>query len=186
MLGVYTSIIVLEDKVEQQTRFGLTPQEWAYRIRNLYIELLWWLRQLRIYLQSRRPGFDPWVGKIPQGREWLPTPVFLPEEFHGQRSVAGYSPWVHKELDLTEWLTVHSTKVCSRASHKETAAKGLIQHCGSMIYQESTLLPDMSLSKLGELAMGREARHAAVPGVAKSRTRLSDWTGLNVTRANSQ
>ena len=35
---------------------------------------------------------SPWVGKIPWRREWLPTPVFLPEEFHGQRSLAGYSP----------------------------------------------------------------------------------------------
>jgi len=33
-----------------------------------------------------------WVGKIPWRREWLPIPVFLPGEFHGQRSLAGYSP----------------------------------------------------------------------------------------------
>ena len=39
------------------------------------------------------PGFCPWIGKIPWRREWLPTPVFLPGEFHGQRSLAGYSPW---------------------------------------------------------------------------------------------
>ena len=37
--------------------------------------------------------FNPWVGKIPWRREWLPTPVFLPGEFHGQTSLAGYSPW---------------------------------------------------------------------------------------------
>ena len=36
---------------------------------------------------------DPWVRKIPWRREWLPTPVLLPGEFHGQRSLAGYSPW---------------------------------------------------------------------------------------------
>ena len=35
-------------------------------------------------------GFDPWVRKIPWRREWLPTPVFLPEEFYGQRSLEGY------------------------------------------------------------------------------------------------
>ena len=35
-------------------------------------------------------------------REWLLTPVFLPEEFYGQRSLAGYSPWGHKESDVTE------------------------------------------------------------------------------------
>ena len=38
----------------------------------------------------RRPGFDPWVRKIPWRREWQPTPVFLPEESHGQRSLVGY------------------------------------------------------------------------------------------------
>ena len=41
--------------------------------------LPWWLRWWRICLQCRRPGFDPWVGKIPWRREWQPTPVFLPE-----------------------------------------------------------------------------------------------------------
>ena len=38
--------------------------------------------------------------------EWQPTPVFLPGEFHGQRSLAGYSPWGHKESDRTERLTL--------------------------------------------------------------------------------
>ena len=49
-------------------------------------------------------GFDPWVGKMPRRREWLPTPSFLPGEFHGQRSLAGYSPQHHNELDMTERL----------------------------------------------------------------------------------
>ena len=39
-----------------------------------------------------RPGFDPYVGKIPWRREWPPTPVFLPGKFHEQRSLVGYSP----------------------------------------------------------------------------------------------
>ena len=46
--------------------------------------------------------FDPRVGKIPWRKEWLPTPVFLPREFDGQRSLAGYSPCGHKESDMTE------------------------------------------------------------------------------------
>ena len=37
-----------------------------------------------------RCGFDPWLGKIPWGRERLPTPVFWPGEIHGQRNLAGY------------------------------------------------------------------------------------------------
>ena len=48
--------------------------------------------------------FNPWVGKIPWRRKWQPTPVFLPGEFHGQRSLVGYSPWGHKELDTTQQL----------------------------------------------------------------------------------
>jgi len=42
--------------------------------------------------QCRRCRFDPWVGKIPLRKAWLSTPVLLPGEFHGQRSLAGYSP----------------------------------------------------------------------------------------------
>ena len=47
-------------------------------------------------------GFDTWVGKIPWTREWLSTPVFLPGELYGQRSLVSCSPWGHKELDTTE------------------------------------------------------------------------------------
>ena len=60
----------------------------------------------RICPQSGRPGFHPWVRKIPWRREWQPAPVFLPRKFHGQRSQAGYSPWGHKESDITEQLTL--------------------------------------------------------------------------------
>ena len=53
-------------------------------------------------LQCRRPGFDPWVGKIPWRRTLRAIPGFLLGEFHGQRSLEGYSPWGRKELDKTE------------------------------------------------------------------------------------
>ena len=42
------------------------------------------------------------MGKIPWRRKWQLTPVFFPEESHGQRSLAGYSPWGLKELETTE------------------------------------------------------------------------------------
>ena len=60
---------------------------------------LWWLRMERICLQCGRPGFDPWVGKIPWRRAWQPTLVFLPGESHGQSSLEGYNPWDRKESD---------------------------------------------------------------------------------------
>ena len=46
----------------------------------------------RIRLQCERPGFDPWVGKIPWRRKLQPTPVSLPGKSHGQRTLVGYSP----------------------------------------------------------------------------------------------
>ena len=44
------------------------------------------------------PGFDSWVGKTPWRRKWQPTLVFLPGEFHGQRSMVGYSSWYDEKL----------------------------------------------------------------------------------------
>ena len=44
----------------------------------------------------------PWVGKIHWRRQWQPTLVFLPKEFHGQRRLAGYSPWGRKESETTK------------------------------------------------------------------------------------
>ena len=52
--------------------------------------------------EDLRPGFYPWVEKIPWRRAWQPTPVFLPGESHGQRSLVGYSPWGRTELDMAE------------------------------------------------------------------------------------
>ena len=52
--------------------------------------------------QCRRHRFYPWVGKSLCSKKWQPTPVFLPGESHGQRSLVGYSPWGHTESDMTE------------------------------------------------------------------------------------
>ena len=58
---------------------------------------------------------ETWIPPLgledPLEREWQPTPVFLPGEFHEQRSLAGYSPWGCKELDMTERLTHFYSKV---------------------------------------------------------------------------
>ena len=57
--------------------------------------------------RHKRHRFEPWVRKIPWRRKWQPTPVFLPGESHGQRSLAGYRPWGHKESgqDSTAHIT---------------------------------------------------------------------------------
>ena len=66
-----------------------------------------------MWLASRRCMMDYWKTKhlilifnhAPWRRAWQPTSVFLPGEFHGQISLAGYSSWDHTESDTTEWLT---------------------------------------------------------------------------------
>ena len=73
------------------------------KIINLYATLT---ASLVAQLVKNRPairelGFDPWVGKIPWRRERLSTPVFWPGEFH-----VLYSPWGHKESDMTEQLSL--------------------------------------------------------------------------------
>ena len=52
--------------------------------------------------RCKRHGFSPWAGKIPWRRKWPPTPVFLPGESHGQRSLEGCSPRGRREVDRTE------------------------------------------------------------------------------------
>ena len=70
--------------------------------------------------QCRRCGFDPWVRKIPRGRACNPTSVSLLGESCGQRSLAGYSPWSHKEPDRTEQLSTHAR---THHSHGMKAAR---------------------------------------------------------------
>ena len=55
--------------------------------------------------QWERPGLDPCLGKIPWSRKWQPTPVFLPGESCGQRSLVGYSPLGRREWDTAEQLS---------------------------------------------------------------------------------
>ena len=87
--------------------------------------------------KSRRHWFSPWVRKIPWRRKWQPTAVFLPRKSHGQRSLAGYSPWGHKrvgynlatkytqqspmvpkELAGVTWPVCCALKGCSRDSRR--------------------------------------------------------------------
>ena len=79
------------------------PQLWDPSTTSITLWMLW---QLRICLQCRIPGFNPWVGKIPWRRAWQPTPVFLPGE-----SPWTEAPWAtihrgHKESHMTKWLSI--------------------------------------------------------------------------------
>ena len=91
------------------------------------------------------PKFDSRVRKIPWRGEWLPTPVFLPGEFQGQRSLAGHSPRYHKESDMSEaidhtctQITVESILLYLRAS--ETANLSKLRFAGLGVFK-TVLLP---------------------------------------------
>ena len=53
-------------------------------------------------VRCKRHQFHLWCRKIPRRRAQQPTPVSLPGESHGQRSLAGYRPWGHTELNMTK------------------------------------------------------------------------------------
>ena len=92
-------------------------QEILYKLCVIYVYAIY------IYICSKSAGD---LGSIPgYTREWQPTPVFLPGEFYGQRSLSGYSPWGRKELDMTEWLTLYFSwwEAQIMRSHIEQKAK---------------------------------------------------------------
>ena len=100
--------------------------------------------------------------KVPWRRKWQPIPVLLPGEFHGQRSLVGYSLWGHKESDTTEWLTLLSFMyLCDLRCFIDNIREG-----NGNPLQYSCL----------ENPMDRGAWWAPVHGVAKIRTQLSDFT----------
>ena len=70
--------------------------------------------------RHKRCEFTPWIGKSPWRRAWQPTPVSLPGESHGQRSLAGYSPQGHKD---SNWSNLAHTHIAQRTSQVELVIK---------------------------------------------------------------
>ena len=99
------------------------------------VGLPWWISGNESTCQCRRPRFDPWVRKIPWRRKWQPTPVFLPGESHGQRILAGYSPWGQKESDTTEQL---STRACTHTRARTLQWLLLIHHSSKSLIKASS------------------------------------------------
>ena len=79
---------------------------------------LWDLWGVIISGDAGDPGSISGLGRFPGERNGLPTPVFLPGKFHGQRSLVGYSAWDCKELDKTEYTHTH-THTRTRLTGKE-------------------------------------------------------------------
>ena len=67
------------------------------------------VKNLPAHAGNSRDGFSRWIAKMLWSKKWHPTLVFLPGEFHGERILAGYSPWGCTKLDTTEHSMQHST-----------------------------------------------------------------------------
>ena len=94
------------------------------------LSLPWWLSGKECACQCKRCSFNPWVWKIPWRREWLPTPVLLPGKSHGQRSMAGYSPWV-----------------CRRVGHNLVTKQQIESYdCGRMIVTNMSVYESVQFS----------------------------------------
>ena len=91
--------------------------------------------------RHKRCGFNPWLGKIPRRRAWQPTPVFLPGESHGWRSLVGYSPWGLTTDSWTRlrWLSIHSTDLF-RCNFKTSCSMLYTIHCWMWRAREAVLL----------------------------------------------
>ena len=89
-------------------------------------------------------GLIPGVGRFPWRRKWQSTPVFLLGESHGQKSLAGCSPWGCKESDMTERLSVNTHKLCCTSPKNKDL---LPSNCNTMI-TSTTFKMDTIVSKI--------------------------------------
>ena len=127
-----------------------------------------------IFLQCRRPGFDSWVRSISWRRKWQPTLIFLPGKSHGQRSLAGYSPWGHKESDTTELLNHHQKEI----THLLNCFKEI-----STLFKQGSAAAAKSLQSCPTLCDPKDGSPpgSPVPGILQART--LEWVAISFSNA---
>ena len=101
--------------------------------------LPWWLSMVKCLSIMRQTQFNPWVRKIPWRRKWQPTPVFLPGEVHGQRSLEDYSPQGRKESHTTDRLHfilpgVYRNQACGLTELIKSGKSGAVLSLSILFY----------------------------------------------------
>ena len=138
--------------------WGCKESDETFTSLYIYTGLPRWLRAEESAFWCRRHRFDYWVRKIPWRREWKHTPVFLPGKSHGQRSLAGYSPWGHKSVR-------HNLATKQQQIHLyDAAAAKSLQSC-------PTLCDPIDSSPPG----------SPVPGILQART--LEWLAISFSNA---
>ena len=118
--------------------------EWLFSVR--------WLHVKESACQCRRCRFDPWVGMIPWRRKWQLTPVFLPGKYHGERSLAGSSPWGCKESDTTEQLNNNNNSALKQTNKQNSCSCICNMNCLN-VHHRMKLQPDPNKRRGGISAL---------------------------------
>ena len=134
MLLVARTKALFTDSENAHTQFIITDELYGIYVAQSCL-IFWSLNWVKVWYKgasqvtlvvknwpaNKRYGFDPWVRKIPWRRIWKLTPLFLPGESHGQKSLVSYSPLGCKELCTTE-TTEHSTSDIRISSEPSTTS----------------------------------------------------------------
>ena len=119
------------------------------------VRLFWWSNEISEILPRFPDGSDgeeaacnaeeldsvPGWGRSPQGTEWQSTPVFLPGESYGQRSLVDYNPWRHKESDTIEWLTLWLWLTLHREENEGLEKIGGLRPHGELMFETGPAYP---------------------------------------------
>ena len=125
--------------------------------------------------QCKRHGLNPSVGKIPWRRKWQPNPILLFGKSHGQRSLAGYSSWGHKQLDTTEQLSRHThTHTHTHIPWKVPNTTGRFRSMSNCYNQETFMISKLLILRIWQ----QKNRHLHVWLADRNWIISREWTAM--------
>ena len=122
-----------------------------------------WLSLVAQSVKSLPATWETWVQSLgqedPLEKEMAPAPVFLPGEFHGQRNLVGYSPWGHKESDMTEYFHFHLIFQRKMFNTNPTISRRYITFVLSLYYGNQNILREIEQTLSDHYCLGKPDDH---------------------------